>query len=105
MSESVAVLLAFAKVRDDADVRELERLWGEMYELVTSDAAFEFVRARRFAATDGSELAVYEFGSIEALERFRVQRDHVEVQGHGAEFFEWLENDVCILRRRDRWRP
>lgn len=108
-SEGAAVpevlLLATYKVRPDADREVLGQLWNRMHEIVTSDPAYEFLGSRGYRAEDGSSLALYEFGSLEGIERFAVEPEHLAIQRRGAEFFEWMRNDVCVLERRDLWEP
>lgn len=99
----MVILLAAYKVRPGADREALARLWNRMHEIVTSDPRYEFLGSRLYDARDGSSLMLYEFGSLEGLNRFAVEPEHVSVQRRGAEFFEWMRNDVCVLERRDLW--
>ena len=101
----MVILLAQYKVRPDADREGLGRLWTRMHEIVTSDIAYEFLGSRLYSAQDESSLMLYEFGSLEGLNRFAAEPEHLTTQRRGAEFFEWMTNDVCVLERRDAWRP
>lgn len=99
------ILLAQYKVRPDADREALSHLWNRMHEIVSSDPAYEYLGSRLYGAADGSSLIMYEFGSMDGFERFATEPEHVAVQRRGAEFFEWMRNDVCVLERRDMWTP
>lgn len=99
----MVVLLAQYKVRLDADKEELARLWNRMHEIVTSDPGYAFLGSRQYSTHDGSALMLYKFGSLEGLERFAVEPEQLTIQQRGAEFFEWVTNDMCVLERRDVW--
>lgn len=101
----MVILLAQYKVRPDADKEALAHLWNRMREIVDADPACEYLGSRLYGAADGSSLMMYEFGSLEGLERFAAEPEHVAVQQRGVEFFEWMRNDVCVLERRDLWEP
>lgn len=101
----MVILLAQYKVRPDADREALGRLWNRMHEIVTADPGYEFLGSRLYSAQDGSSLMLYEFGSLEGLDRFAAETEHLAIQRRGAEFFEWMTNDVCVLERRDVWQP
>jgi hypothetical protein len=101
----MVILMAQYKVRPDADRGELGRLWNRMHEIVTADPGYEYLGSRLYSAQDGASLMLYEFGSLEGLERFATEPEHLATMRRGAEFFEWLTNDVCVLERRDVWQP
>lgn len=101
----MVILLAQYKVRPDADREALAHLWNRMHEVAAADPGYEYLGSRGYKAADGSSLMLYEFGSLAGLERFAAEPEHVTVQRRGAEFFEWLTNDVCVLERRDLWEP
>lgn len=101
----MVILLAQYKVKSDADRAVLSQLWNRMHEIVTCDPRYEFLGSRQYGGAEGSSLMLYEFGSLEGLERFAVESEHLAIQRRGAEFFEWMRNDICILERRDVWDP
>ncbi|HEX9036483.1 MAG TPA: hypothetical protein VF808_05780 [Ktedonobacterales bacterium] len=101
----MVILLAKYKVRPDADREALSRLWNRMHEIVTSDPGYEYLGSRLYSDQDGSSMILYEFGSLEGLNRFASEPEHLATQRRGAEFFEWMTNDVCVLERRDVWSP
>jgi hypothetical protein len=101
----MVILLFQYKLRPDADKEELARLWNRMHEIVTADPGYEYLGSRLYSAQDSSSLMLYQFGSLEGLERFATEREHLATQRRGAEFFEWLTNDVYVLERRDVWDP
>lgn len=101
----MVILLAHYKVKPDTDREALGRLWNRMHEIVIADPGYEFLGSRLYGAQDGSSLMLYEFGSLEGLNCFAAEPEHLAIQRRGAEFFEWMTNDVCVLERRDVWRP
>ena len=72
-----------------------------MSELARSRTDFGFRGGRYFKDDDGLSVAIYEFDDLDGLERFRRDPEHVAVQRRGAEFFEWMRNDVCVVERQD----
>lgn len=101
----MVILLAQYKVRPNADREALAQLWNRMHEIVSADPAYEFLGSRGYRADDGSSLTVYEFRSLEGLDRFAVEPEHLAIQRRGSEFFEWMRNEVYVLERRDVWDP
>lgn len=97
----MVVLLAYYKVRPDVDLDELGKIGRRMSELARSRTDFGFRGGRYFKDDDGLSVAIYEFDDLDGLERFRRDPEHVAVQRRGAEFFEWMRNDVCVVERQD----
>jgi hypothetical protein len=98
----MVILVVTYTLRPDVDSAELGRLARRMHELAQGPE-FGFLGTRSYSAADGSRLLIYEFETLEGLERFRTDPDHLAVQRRGGEFFEALCNEVCVVARRDPW--
>ena len=96
----MVVLLAYYKVRPDADREALGAIGRRMHELVTRPE-FGFRGSKYYQGADGDSLTVYEFEDLDGLERWRREPEHLAAQQRGPEFFEYLVNEVCIVERRD----
>ena len=98
--DRMVLLLAYYKVRADADGEALGAIARRMHELVTRPE-FGFLGSRDYRGADGDSLTIYEFEDLEGLERWRRDPEHLAAQRRGPEFFEHLMNEVCIVKRRD----
>ena len=96
----MVVLIFSYKVRADADQEALAQVSRRMWELVQSKPEFGFRGGRYLSDSDGTLVAVYEFESLDGLERFRREPEHLAVQRRGAEFFDWVRTDVCTVERQ-----
>lgn len=95
------VVLIFAyKVRADVDQEALAQVSRRMWELVQSKPEFGFRGGRYLSDGDGTSVAIYEFESVDGLERFGREPEHLAVQRRGAEFFDWIRTDVCTVERQ-----
>lgn len=97
----MVLLLAYYKIRPDADRAALGVIARRMHELVNQGPEFGFLGSKDYQGVDGTSLTVYEFEDLEGLERWRMHPEHLVAQRRGPEFFEDLINEVCIVERRN----
>jgi hypothetical protein len=91
------------KMKSDADAHEFETLAFRMYELVSS-GDFGFCGMTTYSAPDGEELIVAHFESIEGLEAWGRQPEHVVVQERArVEFFDRYWAEICTVERATRF--
>jgi heme-degrading monooxygenase HmoA len=73
------------RLRAGVDLPEWEQAFGRMVGLALEVPGF--VSVNRYAAADGSAMAVVRFDSVEALESWRSDPEHVRTQQRGREAF------------------
>lgn len=82
------------RVSESADLDELARLGGRMYELATSMPGF--VSYKDFTADDGESVSIVEFESLQTLEAWRNHPEHRQAQQRGREaMFAEYHIQVC----------
>jgi heme-degrading monooxygenase HmoA len=78
----MVLLLAYYKVRADADSEALGGIARRMHELVTRHE-FGFLGSKDYRGADGDALTIYEFEHLEGLERWRLEPEHLAAQRRG----------------------
>ncbi|MBK8908141.1 MAG: antibiotic biosynthesis monooxygenase [Rhodospirillales bacterium] len=92
------VIVFRTRMRDDADLTEVETVGARMYELAANMPGF--VSYKEFAAADGESLAFVEFRSLETLAAWRDHPEHREAQERGREaYFTSYHIQVCEIVR------
>ena len=89
------IVISFrTRVSASADMAELTRLGGRMYELATSMPGF--VSYKDFQAEDGESVSIVEFESLETLAAWRDHPEHRQAQQRGREaLFSEYRVQVC----------
>ena len=94
----MVVVLIRTKVRPEADRPAYTTLNELMFELVQSMPGF--VAADRYASSDGDEVGVIRFTTLEALRAWREHPDHLAAQQRGkSEFYASYTIEVCEVVR------
>jgi heme-degrading monooxygenase HmoA len=90
-----------ARVREDADLGELEKLQQRMFDIVQRMPGF--LGVKDFQAEDGEGLTIAEFDTMENQIRWRDHPEHKAAQELGRKrFFKEYSVQVCELVRGSR---
>ncbi len=94
----MVIVLFETELQEDADLDEFEALSERMNELVRQMPGC--VSVKRYTAADGDEVVIARFASEEALDTWRFQPEHVEIQRQGREeYYESYSVQVCTTIR------
>lgn len=101
----MVVVVFRARLKPDANLEELGRVGQRMYEIASSMPGY--ISYKDFAASDGENVSVVEFESLETLANWRDHPEHKAVQERGRqEFFLEYAVQVCnLVRQSDFGRP
>jgi heme-degrading monooxygenase HmoA len=98
----MVVVLFRIRLRQDADRDEYDRASERMVEIVSGLPGF--VGIEGFAGADGSELAIAQFESDDAVRAWKQHPEHVTTQERGrTEFFESYDITVAEVIRHYDW--
>ncbi|HKO46476.1 MAG TPA: antibiotic biosynthesis monooxygenase [Polyangiaceae bacterium] len=90
----MVVIVFRSRLRAGVDPGPLEPLGTRLYELASGMPGF--ISYKDFAAADGEAVSIVEFESLETLEAWRHQPEHVEAQRLGREhYFSEYQIQVC----------
>jgi heme-degrading monooxygenase HmoA len=103
-SPEVLALFRFRR-QPDADGEELSRLWNRMYEIATTTPEIGLLGTERWMSDDGGHLVIYRFPSLQAMNEFVRHPEHRGVMRRGAEFFSFLETQICFVERESTFQP
>ncbi len=78
------------KLRADADMDAYKAETFRMYERVASNPAFGFVDLQAFDGPDGTNVLIATFETVEGIEAWRNDPEHVVTQERGRR--EWFES-------------
>ncbi len=96
------IVLFRVRTRGDIDAEAYEYTFERMLEFVAEIPGFN--RITGYTGEDGTELAVVEFESPEAVATWREHPAHVEARNRGrTEFFAEYEITVATVSRRYDW--
>ena len=101
----MVVVIFRSRIREDVtkDPKRLEETGQRMYELASSMPGF--ISYKDFAATDGENVSVVEFESLETLAAWRNHPEHKVAQDWGRrEVFAEYHIQVCTPVRDYRFR-
>lgn len=88
--------------RDDIDGAAYESAFNHMLELVSGVPGF--IGIEGFSGEDGSELAVAQFETAEAIATWREQPEHVRTRDRGRkDFFASYEITIATTWKRYAW--
>src|SRR5260370_27919270 len=91
------------RMKPGVDLGAFGTLAFRMYELVTS-GDFGFSGMTTYSSPDGEELIVAHFESVDGLEAWGRQPEHVVVQERArVEFFDSYWAEVCVVERATRF--
>jgi heme-degrading monooxygenase HmoA len=96
------IVLFRVRTRADIDTEAYERTFEQMLELVAEIPGFN--RIIGYTGDDGTELAVVEFESSEAIAAWRDHPAHVQARNRGREeFFAEYDITVATVSRQYSW--
>jgi heme-degrading monooxygenase HmoA len=97
------VIVVFrSRLKPDANQEEIGRLGQRMFEIASSMPGY--VSYKDFSASDGENVSIVEFDSLEALADWRDHPEHKVVQERGRQdFFHEYVVQVCTLVRESRF--
>ena len=94
----MVIVLVRTKLRPDADRDAYDALNEQMYGIVQTMPGF--IAAQSYASSEGEELGMIRFASLEALRAWREHPDHVIAQQRGkSEFYASYMIEVCEVVR------
>lgn len=94
----MVIVLVRTKLHPEADRRAYGVLNEQMYGLVQTIPGF--IGAAGYSSSEGEEVGVIRFDSLEALRAWREHPDHVVVQQRGkTEFYAAYTIEVCEVVR------
>jgi heme-degrading monooxygenase HmoA len=96
------VLVVFRNRLRGGDPPGYETVATRMVELARQQPGFRAIKT--FAAEDGERVTISEFDSIEAVNAWRAQLEHLEAQRRGrAEFYAEYSLQTCELIREAKF--
>ena len=94
----MVIVLVRTKLRGDADRAAYDALNDEMYQLARSMPGF--IGATGYGSSDGEDVGVIRFTSLDALAAWRDHPAHVTAQLRGrAEFYAAYTIEICEVVR------
>lgn len=99
------IVLIRTQLRADADHASYEALNAQMYELVQTMPGF--LGAQGYTSSDGEEIGMVRFKTLEDLRAWREHPDHLVVQQRGRSgFYQSYRIEVCeVVRAYDFTQP
>jgi antibiotic biosynthesis monooxygenase (ABM) superfamily enzyme len=95
----MVVIVFTNRLRADADLQAYEQHGNEMYALAQQNPGF--VSINEYSSEDGEHVTIVQFTTLEALEHWRTQPDHVRMQQMGRErFYDSYTIQVCNTVRQ-----
>ncbi len=96
------IVLFRIRTRDDIDAEEYSKTFEQMLQLVSEIPGFN--RIHGYTGEDGTELAVAEFESPEAIAAWRDHPAHVRTRQRGREeFFAEYDITIATVSRHYSW--
>ncbi|MEW6296478.1 MAG: antibiotic biosynthesis monooxygenase [Thermodesulfobacteriota bacterium] len=99
------VIVVFrSRLREDANLEELARLYERLYTLVSAMPGF--ISVKDFQANDGEAVSIAVFDSLDAVTAWRAHSEHQAAQERGRnEFFSEYSIQVCTMVRASHFPP
>jgi len=98
----MVVVVFRSRLKADADLEELGRLGQRMFEIASAMPGY--VSYKDFSASDGENVSIVEFESLETLADWRNHPEHRALQERGRrDFFAEYVVQVCTIVRESKF--
>ena len=98
----MVVVVFRSRLKPDVDLQQISAVGERMFEIASS--MHGYVSYKDFVASDGENVSIVEFDSLESLAAWRDHPEHKVVQERGRrEFFDRYVVQVCTLVRESKF--